>query len=303
MKPLVQQIMLIGAIILGSFFSFFFSVSDLFVSASIICLLFFIFYSIPFDKILFALKNRKYFSYSWMINFIIIPTLAIFLSSLFVRGNELVVTGLLLYLIAPCTDWVLGFTKLAKGDVMLNTVLLPINLISQIILLPVYLFIFSRYAVTIPLDIFFETLFFWIVLPFLAARITKYFLSKYKTSQLAEWGETISILALLFFIFNSNFNVILEHISLVPLLLLIIFLFFVIVYYIGIFISKIAKFNSKETISLAMTTAARNAPLMLGISLVIFPTEALIHTVLIVGMLLEFPHLIILTYLFRQKSG
>ena len=56
----------------------------------------------------------------------------------------MIFVGLIFYLVAPCTDWFLGFTKLANGDVDINLAILPINLISQILLLPVYLFLFTN---------------------------------------------------------------------------------------------------------------------------------------------------------------
>jgi uncharacterized membrane protein len=50
-----------------------------------------------------------------------------------------------------------------------------------------------------------------------------------------------------------------------------------------------------------MTTAARNAPLMLVISLLLFPNQTIIQLVLIAGMLLEIPLLVTITY-FAQRQ-
>ncbi|MDW3190814.1 MAG: hypothetical protein R8G66_00530 [Cytophagales bacterium] len=60
--------------------------------------------------------------------------------------------------------------------------------------------------------------------------------------------------------------------------------------------------SQREEVSLTMTTAARNAPLMLVVSLIFFPQEPLIHLVLVIGMLVEFPHLINITYLLKRKA-
>lgn len=299
MKPYIQQIALIIAILIGSISSMFFSLSENLISLSIILLLFFIFYGLEFATVSPVSLNKKYFLYSWIINFILIPILAITITTLFITDNTVLITGLLLYLLAPCTDWVLGFTKLARGNVLLNSILLPINLFSQILLVPLYLFLFSRYVVTIPIGIFIETLFLWIILPFVAARVLRMFFKKNVTA-VAEWGGALSLIALLFFIFNSNFGVIIDYVDVVPILLLIIVLFFIIIYFVGKFFTKIAQFSREEMVSLVMTVSARNAPLMLGFSLIIFPHEPLIHAVLIVGMLFEFPHLILLTYLSKR---
>lgn len=306
MKDYMQPILLVSAIILGSFFGLaFFQLDDLLIEVAIISLLFFIFYNVPLNKLTKDIKNKKFLTIAWVSNFIIIPLIAFLLASLFVDNSSLVFIGLIIYLIAPCTDWVLGFTKLAKGDVELNSILLPINLISQILLLPVYLIIFSSSAASIPFDAFFETFIVWIIFPFIIAKALHYLVAKTnylkKSTKLAENLTTLSLVLLVFFIFNSNINILIENLGLLPQIFIVILIFFIVTYYLVKYISKYFRLKRKEEISLAMTTAARNAPLMLGVSLVLFPEAVLIHLVLIIGMLVEFPHLITLTYLLKKN--
>ena len=65
----------------------------------------------------------------------------------------------------------------------------------------------------------------------------------------------------------------------------------------GLFISKKVGFTQAETSSLIITASARNTPLMLAISVGVFPSETVIQLILILGMLIEFPHLILLSFL------
>ena len=51
-------------------------------------------------------------------------------------------------MVTPCTDWYLVFTGVAKGNVPLSTSILPINLILQILLLPIFL---ENYCNKVPL--------------------------------------------------------------------------------------------------------------------------------------------------------
>ena len=51
-----------------------------------------------------------------------------------------------------------------------------------------------------------------------------------------------------------------------------------------------------------MTTAARNAPLMLGLTTAAFPEQPLIYAALIIGMLVEFPHLTALKHLLLRSN-
>ncbi|MFT4311106.1 MAG: arsenic resistance protein [Candidatus Woesearchaeota archaeon] len=306
MKDYMQPILLILAILLGSLTGvYIYELDEFFVELAIIALLFFVFYNVPLGKITKDIKNRKFLGLAWISNFIIIPLIAFLIASIFVDNSSLVFVGLIIYLVAPCTDWVLGFTKLAKGDVELSSILLPINLISQIILLPVYLYSFSANAVEIPFDAFFETLIFWVLIPFLAAKILYYLVSKtkklHKSTAYSENLATLSLVSLVFFIFNSNIAVLTQNINLLPQIFIVILMFFVVTYYLIKYLAKYFELKRKEEITLSMTTAARNAPLMLGISLVLFPDASLIHLVLIIGMLVEFPHLITLTHLLKKN--
>ncbi len=52
-----------------------------------------------------------------------------------------------------------------------------------------------------------------------------------------------------------------------------------------------------------MTTAARNAPLMLGITAAATPDQPLIYASLVIGMLIEFPHLTALKHLLLRHMG
>ena len=57
-----------------------------------------------------------------------------------------------------------------------------------------------------------------------------------------------------------------------------------------------------QQVVLAMTTTARNTPLMLGVAAVALPNQPLVYAILITGMLIEFPHLTALSRLFLWKE-
>ena len=75
-------------------------------------------------------------------------------------------------MVTPCTDWYLIFTQIAKGNVALSTVILPINLILQVILLPLYLFLFSGVPGSIDPSGLVESILIVLVIPFLLAQLT-----------------------------------------------------------------------------------------------------------------------------------
>ncbi len=308
MKPYTESLLLIGAIIAGSVVGLFTSFETLWTDYFIIAMLFFLFYSTPMKGIFKGIKNRRYILVALATNFIAIPVVAFALSTVFVDASSAIFVGLIIYLVAPCTDWFLGFTKLAKGDVEVNSVLLPFNLIMQILLLPVYMYLFTTNTVGIPFEAFFDVLIYWVLLPFAVAQLVRAAIATFKrellekSNELSETLVLITVILLVFSIFNTNIESLIENTAVLPKVLLVIIVFFVATFFLALLISRAMRFSKKERISLTMTTAARNAPLMLAISILFFPQEALIHLVLVIGMLVEFPHLITITYLLKSKS-
>ena len=75
-------------------------------------------------------------------------------------------------------------------------------------------------------------------------------------------------------------------------MLLVIVLFFTATFLAAEGLSRLAGLAYPQRALLTMTTAARNAPLMLAVTAVAIPDQPLVLAVLVIGMLVEFPHLI-----------
>ena len=86
----------------------------------------------------------------------------------------------------PCTDWYLIFTEIAKGNVALSTAILPVNLILQVLLLPIYLFLFAGVMKTVAISVLVESIVIVIVLPFILAHATKFIMNKMKKLNLSR---------------------------------------------------------------------------------------------------------------------
>ena len=76
-------------------------------------------------------------------------------------------------LVTPCTDWYLVFTGLSKGNVELGMSILPLNLILQIVLLPVYLLVLIGSEVTMDVGSLVSSVAMVLVIPFVLAYTTK----------------------------------------------------------------------------------------------------------------------------------
>ena len=113
----------------------------------------------------------------------------------------------------------------------------------------------------------------------------------------------ITLTLLIDAIFNNNIQSLVSNLSILPVTLLVVVCFFLTTYFLGLFISDKVGFTNAEKASLIMTSSARNTPLMLAISVGLFPTETVIQLILILGMLIEFPHLILLSFLLRKTRS
>jgi ACR3 family arsenite efflux pump ArsB len=74
-------------------------------------------------------------------NFLVVPVVAWGLTRLLPQETVLLV-GALMVLLTPCIDYVIAFTGLAGGDAEQITATTPVLMLVQLLLLPVYLWLF-----------------------------------------------------------------------------------------------------------------------------------------------------------------
>lgn len=141
----IQTFIILAAVIFGVILGQFNMIhmhSEKFIVPFLFLMLYGLFLSIPLNDIKNGFRNLKFAGTSLGINFIWTPFLAWGLGALFLSDHPALWVGFIMLMVTPCTDWYLIFTEIAKGNVALSTSILPVNLILQVLLLPIYLFIF-----------------------------------------------------------------------------------------------------------------------------------------------------------------
>ena len=266
-----------------------------------------IFLEVPLKNLKKSFKNIKFSSTSIIINFIWTPIFGYFLGNLFLNGNMDIFIGFFMLILTPCTDWYLIFTKIAKGDLNLSLSILPINLILQIVLLPIYLIIFFSSNDTINYSNLVYSLIIVIVIPFLSAQITKLILNN-KLKEITNFFSKYQIVFLalaVFAIFNSQGNQLFGHVNSVLTIFIPLIIFFITTTLIDLLLSEQIHLIYEEYASLTMTTLARNSPLALAIAINSFPNHELIIIALVIGPLIELPILYLVSRfaLWIKKSG
>ncbi|WP_070972135.1 arsenic resistance protein [Vibrio sonorensis] len=273
------------------------------VDPTILVLVFLLLFEVPIKGIFKGFTNLKFLSIAWVTNFVVIPLIGVAVASLFLSGQALFYTGLVIYFMAPCTDWYLGFIRVAKGNVELGAALLPVNMITQLILFPVYLLMFDTF-VSYKIDLM--MLIDWFIQPLAAAVVLRIVTRRFMSTllELSRIAIPLTLGFLVANIFAANIGVLASHLSILPLLFGAIFAFFIITLVLSELVSKAFNLPYGDHCVLSFTTAARNAPLMLGLTTVAIPDQPLIYATITIGMLFEFPHLTaIKAILLKRLSG
>ncbi|MDR8394347.1 hypothetical protein NC796_24575 [Aliifodinibius sp. S!AR15-10] len=256
-----------------------------------------LFLNIPLRDLLKSFSHRKFFSANIVVNFIWTPIFAYLLGYLLLQSHLSLWIGFVMLMVTPCTDWYLIFTGIAKGNVPLSTSVLPLNLILQIIMLPVYLMIFFGESSTVDLNILFESIVLVLLVPFLAAQATKLLLDKLDKLELLEatllpFFDVTQVIFLglaIMAMFASQGEYLTQNLQVVFILLIPLMIFFVGNFFVGRIAGNILNFNYEDTTSLNLTTLARNSPIALAIALTAFPDNPLIALALVIGPLIELP--------------
>lgn len=133
-------------------------------------LLFATFLGVPVIEVGRAFRDVRFLGTVLTVNFIGVP-LVVWGLSRFVADDQGLLVGVLLVLLTPCIDYVIVFTGLAGGASGKLLAATPLLMLVQILLLPVYLFLFAGEDVLSVIDIapFAEAFLMLIVVPLIAA--------------------------------------------------------------------------------------------------------------------------------------
>jgi ACR3 family arsenite efflux pump ArsB len=104
-------------------------------------LLYVTFTQIPLAQVRDALVDFRFLAAAIVGNFVVLPVVVGALM-LLTPDNPAIRLGVLMVLLVPCTDWFITFTHLGGGDTKRAMAFSPVSLLLQIVLLPLYLWIF-----------------------------------------------------------------------------------------------------------------------------------------------------------------
>ncbi|QDI91962.1 arsenic resistance protein [Salicibibacter cibarius] len=307
-----QTIIILTAVGVGLLlgqFTFFEQNAEFFIIPFLLLMLYGLFLTIPLKHLKDAFKNIRFLSASTIINFVWTPLLAWGLGAVFLADHPALWIGFIMLMVTPCTDWYLFFTSIAKGNLSLSTSVLPINLILQVLLLPVYLFIFAGTIESVSLSTIIESVVLVLIIPFAFAHLTRYLLRNRETFLNDKLVPSFSSAQIIFLalaitaMFASQGSYLVNNLEVIYILIIPILLYFVINFVVAQTVGKAMKFSYEDTVSLNLTVIARNSPVALAIAVTAFPDQPLIALALVIGPLIELPILAIVSQILLSLRG
>lgn len=280
----------------------------------LLLMLYGLFLTIPLRQLREAFKNIRFLGASTLINFIWTPLLAWGLGAVFLSDHPALWIGFIMLMVTPCTDWYLVFTSIAKGNVPLGASVLPINLILQVLLLPLYLLLFSGTIETISMATLIESVLLVLVVPFTLAHLTRFILRtrkevlEHKVMPFFGRAQIVFLSLAIVAMFASQGSYLLNNMDMVYILIVPILIYFTMNYMLGSAVGRMLRFTYEDSVSLHLTIIARNSPVALAIAVTAFPDQPVIALALVIGPLIELPvlaavsQLLLVTRRMKQKS-
>ncbi|MEJ8563531.1 hypothetical protein QTO30_21360 [Yoonia sp. GPGPB17] len=294
------SVFLLGAISLGGFVGVMSPASSATLSRGIditlLLMIFLLFFELRLSSLFSAVTNIRFLAMAWSANFLIIPIVGLCIASLFFSDHPVLFAGLMIYFLAPCTDWFLGFARLAKGDTELGATLIPVNIITQLLLFPFWLWLFANGAGLADLSPMSTSLLQWFLVPMIAAQgarcAAERLLPMQQRVAVMSWvsrGLNFVLAALIFQIFAMHIGDIAGQLDVAAMVAAAVLFFFIATFAVGEVLSRLGELKYPQRALLSMTMAARNGPLMLALTAIAVPDQPLILAVIVAAMLVEIP--------------
>ncbi|MDK1472139.1 bile acid:sodium symporter [Streptomyces sp. 549] len=258
-------------------------------------------------------QARPLVAASLFLNFVLTPALAWALGAGLLGGEPDLRIGLLLLLVTPCTDWYLVFTALARGHTGIATALLPVNLVLQLALLPVYVLLLGGQAAMIDAATLTRSVLLVLLVPLTLAVLLRRapgwvgrgdrntaWRRRYVTGPAGRLVVPLLCVAVAA-MFAWQARTVVEHAADLVSLIGPLVVFFVLLPLIATVVSRMLRLPAPQRVTLTMTVTARNSPIALAVAVAAFPDRPLIAVALVAGPLLELPLLAVIAQLVRVR--
>jgi ACR3 family arsenite efflux pump ArsB len=265
-------------------------------------LLYVTFLEIPFVRIRRAFRNGRFMLAALGMNFLVVPVVVFGLTR-FLPPESAILVGAFMVLLTPCIDYVITFTELAGGDAEQITAATPALMLIQLLLLPLYLWLFMgpQVAEFIEAEPFIEAFGLIIALPLTAAWGTQ--TAADRSERVAQWQSTMGWLPVpmmgvtLLVVIASQLPRVQDSIRQIAAVVPVYVAFLVIMPLLGRLVASRLGLNVGESRALVFTSVTRNSLVVLPLALALPSGYALAPAVVVTQTLVELTGMVVLTRL------
>lgn len=255
-------------------------------------LLYATFLGVPFTRLRAALRHWRFLATALVLNFLVVPVVVFGLSR-FIAADQVLLVGVLFVLLTPCIDYVLVFTGLAGGAQDRLLAATPILMLGQLLLLPVYLWLFigAEFLGAIEIAPFVEAFLLLIVIPLLAAGLTQVWAQRRPAGvALAQTGMAAMVplmMATLATVVASQIHGVSQQLSSLLGVIPIYLAFAAIMTLLGMIAGKLARLDTPGRRAMVFAGVTRNSLVVLPLVLALPDTFALAPLVVVTQTLVE----------------
>ncbi|MGE4340662.1 MAG: arsenic resistance protein, partial [Pigmentiphaga sp.] len=269
-------------------------------------LLYATFTQVPFDQLPAAFKDGAFISAALLGNFVVLPVLVLGVVAL-APGDPAIRLGLLLVLLVPCTDWFITFAHQAGGDLRRAITITPVLLIAQMLLLPLYLWLFmgKAFMEVVSAGRMITVFMVVLVLPLILAWLTERWVKgdasrSVLTTKLG--GLPIPLLALVLFLISaSQVEAVRESLAAMGSVFLACLVFLVGATICGLIIGRVFRLPVPQARTLVFTLTTRNSFVVLPFALALPGTLGMASITIIFQSLIELFGMLVLLWLIPNK--
>lgn len=271
-------------------------------------LLFATFLGVPVVEVARGFRDIRFLAAVLAGNFVVVPAVVFGLSRL-VAADRALLVGMLLVLLTPCVDYVIVFTGLAGGARARLLAATPLLMLLQIVLLPLYLWLFAGGEVRGMIDVApFATAFLaLIVAPLAAAALVQAIARRHRAGRAIEGffaGAMVPLMMLtLAVVVGSQIAAVggqaLALLRLVPLYVA----FVAIMVVLGRLGGAAARLDVPETRALVFSVVTRNSLVVLPLALALPPALGLAPLAVVTQTLVELVAMVVLVRLVPRLAA
>jgi ACR3 family arsenite transporter len=255
-------------------------------------LLYVTFLQVPARELLRSLRAGRFLGAALVVNFVVVPLVVAAMFGL-MPADQGIRLGVLLVLLAPCVDYVIVFTGLAGGSSDRLLAATPLLLIAQMVLLPVFLFLFMGPALAevVELGPFVEAFVVLIVIPLALAWLTQAWAARNPAGQrICVLAGTLMVplmVATLFVVVASQIPDVGHDATAVLGVVPFYVAFLVVMAPLGLAVARVFRLGTSAGRAIIFTGATRNSLVVLPLALALPDALAVAAVVIVAQTLVE----------------